>query len=81
MVEKEAGFRNISDESVQAKTGKSSQEWYTILDKWGMKQKGHTLAAKHLQTQYRLSPWWAQCVTIRYEWERGLRTTVHRDKQ
>lgn len=79
--EKKAGFRAISDEVVKTRTGKSSQEWYSILDRWGMKEKGHTLTAKHLEDKYGLSPWWAQCITIRYEWERGLRTKAHRDEE
>ncbi len=78
--EKRSGPRGIREEVILAMTGKSSQEWYSILDRWGMKEKGHTLAAKHLHNEYSLSPWWAQVITIRYEWERGLRTEVHRDK-
>ena len=70
---KKAGFRKISNESVREKTAKSWEEWYRILDELGMKEKGHTLTAKHLQEQYGISPWWAQAVTIRYEWERGIR--------
>ncbi|MCH7760228.1 hypothetical protein IIA15_02345 [candidate division TA06 bacterium] len=38
-----------------------------------MKEKGHTLTARYLGEKYGLSGWWAQAVTIRYEWERGLR--------
>ncbi len=73
MTEKKAGFRIISDESVREKTGKSWREWLVILDEWGTKEKGHTLTAKYLQEHHKLSPWWAQAVTIRYELERGLR--------
>jgi hypothetical protein len=67
------GFRGISDEVVRARTGKPSREWYQILDEWGAREKGHTRTAKHLVERYGLSGWWSQCVTIRYEWERGLR--------
>jgi hypothetical protein len=81
MPEKKQGFAVIRDEVVKARTGKSSNEWYLILDRWGMKEKGHTLTAKHLSEKYGLSGWWAQCVTIRYEWARGLRTKVHRDAE
>jgi len=73
MSEKKVGFRRISDEAVKAKTGKVWGEWFTILDTWGAKKKDHTQSAKHLREHYGLSPWWAQAVTIRYEWERGLR--------
>jgi len=68
------GFRGISDEVVLARTGRPSEEWYRILDVWGASEKGHTLTAKHLAQEYGLSGWWAQCVVIRYEWERGLRS-------
>jgi hypothetical protein len=73
MSEKKVGFRRISDEAVEAKTGKVWEEWFTILDTWGAKEKVHTQIAKHLREHYGLGSWWAQAVTIRYEWERGLR--------
>ncbi len=80
-MERVSGPRAISDEAVKAKTGKSSTEWYSILDAWGATQKGHTLTAKYLAERHGVSPWWAQTVTVRYEWERGLRTEVHRDRK
>ena len=66
------GFRGISEERMRERTGRTSAEWYRILDEWGAREKGHTLAA-HLLREYGLSPWWAQAVTIRWEYERGLR--------
>jgi len=71
--EKKLGFRRISEKAVKAKTGKVWGEWFTILDTWGAKEKDHTQSAKHLRQHYGLSQWWAQAVTIRYEWERGIR--------
>ncbi len=62
------GFRGISEE----RTGRTSADWYRILDEWGAREKGHTLAA-HLLREYGLSSWWAQAVTIRWEYEGGLR--------
>lgn len=73
MASKTKGPRGFSDAVVKVRTGKSSAEWYRILDKWGAKKKGHTLTARHLGTRYHLSPWWAQMVTVRYEYSRGLR--------
>lgn len=73
MSEAKAGFRRISEEAVRAKTGKGWPEWFAILDAWGAPEKGHTESAKHLLDEHGLSPWWAQAVAIRYEWERGLR--------
>ena len=68
-----AGPRGFSDEVVKAKTGRTSAEWYARLDAWGAAAKGHTLTARHLRDVHGVSAWWAQAVTIRYEYERGLR--------
>jgi len=64
--------RNISDETVELKTRKRSAEWYKVIDKLGVTD--HTQIAKILRSEYKLSPWWAQIVTNRYEWKRGLRS-------
>ena len=89
MAQQQAGFRRFKEEAVRARTGRSTEEGNTILDSWKAghvttspgrddasswaKAKGHTLAARFLLQEYGLSPWWAQAVTIRYEYERGLR--------
>jgi len=75
MPAKKTIFQKISDDAVQAKTDKVWRDWFGILDKFDVKEKGHTQAAKFLRDKHRLSDWWAQAVTIRYEWERGLRRT------
>jgi hypothetical protein len=74
MTERKAGPRGIGEETVRAKTGKSSDDWYAILDAFGAPAQGHTRSAKHLRDQHGVDPWWAQTLTVRYEWERGLRT-------
>ena len=66
-------FRKISEAAVVAATGKGWAEWLQLLDEWGMKKKGHTATAVWLLKSHGLSAWWAQAVTIRYEWERGMR--------
>ena len=66
-------FRKTSDEAVRAGTGKGWKRWFQILDAWGVKKHGHALTARHLREKYGLDAWWSQAVTIRYEWERGLR--------
>jgi hypothetical protein len=71
-VTEKTGFRRISEASVQDRTGRGWQEWFGILDAWEAWQKGHTASARYLSETYHLSPWWAQAVTIRYEYERGL---------
>jgi hypothetical protein len=67
-------FVKISDEKVKEKTGKRWKQWFKILDGLDVKSNGHRYATKMLGYKHKLSPWWSQAVTIRYEWERGLRT-------
>ena len=73
VVGKKKGAQRISDDVVEDSTGKSTKTWNKILDKFNLKNKGHTLAAKHLLDKYKLSPWWSQVIVIRYEYERGLK--------
>ncbi len=73
MVKPKKGFRVISEEAVAAATGKGWAHWFKVLDRFDVKANGHPLAAKHLVAEHRLGPWWAQAVTIRHEWDRGLR--------
>jgi DNA-binding FrmR family transcriptional regulator len=76
MTPSNAGPRGIAEETVQAKTGKSTQEWTALLDAWGAAEKGHTATARYLEQQHGVSAWWAQSVTVRYEYARGLRQEV-----
>jgi hypothetical protein len=74
MAAKQSHFAKISDEKVREKTGKSWKQWFKILDGLDIPANGHRYASMTLYHKYKLSPWWSQAVTIRYEWERGLRT-------
>jgi hypothetical protein len=67
------GPRSFSDESVTKATGKNWKQWWSALDKWGVKDQGHTATAKHLHERHKVSSWWAQAITARYEWEHGLK--------
>lgn len=64
-------YLKIKDEVVKRKTGKSWEQWFMILDKMKAKQLGHTATAKQLREKYKLSSWWSQVVTARYEKEKG----------
>jgi len=68
-----AGPRGIREETVQEKTGRSSQDWYALLDAWGAASKGHPAIARYLEQEHGVSAWWAQTLTVRYEYARGLR--------
>ena len=78
MAEASPEFRRISEDSVRRRTGKGWAEWLSILDEWGAAKHGHTKSARHLREVYGVSPWWAQAVTVRYEYERGLRKASRR---
>jgi hypothetical protein len=73
MAEVSPEFRRISEDSVRRRTGRGWADWLAILDDWGAADQGHTASARHLHDAYGISPWWAQAVTVRYEYERGLR--------
>jgi hypothetical protein len=74
MPKTQTNFAKIGDDAVKAKTGKSWNQWFKILDSFDVQTNGHQLAAKRLSEKHKLGPWWSQAVAIRYEWERGLRT-------
>jgi len=63
----------MSDEAVQAKTGKTWKEWFAILDKAGARKLGHHEIVKYLNAEQGVGPWWQQMVTVTYEQARGLR--------
>ena len=67
-----AGLK-ISDEAVETRTGKSWDQWFRILDRWGAAAKGPKATAAWLHETRELPTWWAQMVTVRYEQERNLR--------
>jgi len=61
------GYSDLSDGKIPKRTQKTFREWNKILDKFDIKEKGHTLAAKHLREKYNLSDWRSQVIAIKYE--------------
>jgi uncharacterized protein YndB with AHSA1/START domain len=68
----------MSDEAVQAKTGRTWPEWVDALDAVGSDEMPHAEIARHLKEGHGLSGWWAQTVTVAYERIRGLRDVGQR---
>ena len=68
-----ADVAGMSDDAVEAKTGKSWKAWVRELDKVGAQSKTHQQIAKHIHEELGVSAWWAQTVTVGYERIRGLR--------
>lgn len=63
----------VSNEAVQAKTGKTWSEWFSLLDKAGARKMSHKEIVAYLHEQHGVGPWWQQSVTVEYEQARGLR--------
>lgn len=63
----------MSDQAVQAKTGKTWDEWFAILDRAGAKKMSHQEIVAQLVDHHSVGPWWQQMVTVTYEKARGLR--------
>ena len=69
-------INGISSAAVYAKTGKTWEEWFAILDAAGAQQMKHPDIARLLQDQHGVPDWWCQMVTVGYEQARGMRA-VH----
>ncbi len=63
----------MSDEAVEAKTGKSWSRWFKHLDAAGAKKMSHQDIVAHLRDKHDVRPWWTQMVAVTYEQARGLR--------
>ena len=63
----------MSDEAVEAKTGKTWSRWFKHLDAAGGKKMTHQEIVAHLRDKHDVRPWWQQMVAVTYEQARGLR--------
>ncbi|MEH0985801.1 DUF4287 domain-containing protein [Micromonospora sp. CPCC 205556] len=68
----------ISAAMIRERTGRSWDEWFTLLDEWGGTQRTHTEIARWLVTAHEVPGWWAQALTVGYEQARGLRAPGQR---
>ena len=62
----------MPDDLIEEETGRSSEDWYVMLDAWGAPQKGHRATVAELENVFGLRERWAYVVAIRYEAARGL---------
>lgn len=63
----------IGDEATVRATGKTSAEWFALLDAEGGKHWSHAERVGFLRRHGVLAGWWQQAVTVNYERARGLR--------
>ncbi len=59
--------------AVKNKTGRTSEQWNTILDRLNRKTQNSEKAIVHLRRRYKLSDWAARVITLRYQMERRIR--------
>lgn len=65
--------REIGDEALAAKTGRTWAQWLAALDADGCRAMDHKSIARHVHDRYAVGDWWAQMVTVGYERLAGLR--------
>jgi hypothetical protein len=63
----------MSEASIRKGTGRSWDDWFRLLDAWGAATRPHAEIARHVRETHGVDGWWAQSVTVGYEWARGLR--------
>jgi hypothetical protein len=63
---------------VMEKTGHGWSRWFSTLDAFDTRAKGHTAAARHLAEDHGVPGWYAQMITVEYERARGLRAQNQR---
>lgn len=68
----------LSDAKSIEKTGHDLAHWFTVLDRFGGIEKGHTAAATHLCEAHQVDGWYAQGITVAYERARGKRVMNQR---
>jgi hypothetical protein len=68
----------VSDARSLEKTGHDLDHWFTVLDRFGAAEKGHTAAARHLHDDHHVDGWYAQGITVAYERARGVRALNQR---
>ncbi len=67
----------IAEDRVIKATGHGWDHWFSVLDDFGCKAKGHKESAKHL-LDLGVSAWWSQTITIEYEVVNGIRKPSQR---
>jgi hypothetical protein len=62
-----------SEDKVGAATGKRWEAWFSVLDRWGARQRKHGETVAFLMEEHDVASWWAQSITVWYERARGMR--------
>ena len=68
-----AADRPASDSKVEEVTGRTWEAWFSILDRWGARERKHGETVGFLMDEHGVEAWWAQAITYSYERSRGMR--------
>ena len=60
-------------ETVKKATGRTQDQWYSLLDKWGAPGRPYKELSSYLTEKHGVSRWWAQKLIVEYEQDRGIR--------
>jgi hypothetical protein len=62
-----------SDGKVEEATGRTWEAWFSILDRWGARERKYREMVRFLVDDHGVEAWWAQAITYSYERSRGMR--------
>jgi hypothetical protein len=62
-----------SDDKVHEVTGRRWGAWFSILDRWGARERKHGETVAFLLEEHDVPGWWAESITMWYERARGMR--------
>jgi hypothetical protein len=62
-----------SDDKLKDATGRKWDSWFSILDRWGAREKKHGETVGFLMDEHHVAGWWAQTIAVWYERARGMR--------
>jgi Domain of unknown function (DUF4287) len=62
-----------TDDKVAAATGQGWEAWFSLLDRWGGRERKHGETVAFLMEDHGVPSWWAQSITVWYERARGMR--------
>jgi Activator of Hsp90 ATPase homolog 1-like protein len=70
---RQSGAGRVSEEAVHAGTGKTREEWFTLLDQAGARMMDHEEISAYGCDELGLSRWWSRTLAADYERNRGMR--------
>jgi len=65
--------QQLSIKAVKTKTGKTWEEWFSLMDAAGCAELDHKGIVAILHDKFQVDDWWQQMITVAYEQARGKR--------